>query len=287
MIIQTIAEDKLDMISSICLDPSVDQKTRVLMGNSMDDRIGWIKEMIPKGLEILVALEKPRHEEMHYKWVGKMLHSDLAVYGQVPMGLLEYIPIEEALEPVEGNNSLFINCMWVLPPFWDKGVGKALVLAFIEKAKKFGSASVITYDGDSWFGTSIKYMPFSFFKKFGFEEVDRDGSRVLLFLNLGSDTQPKLISPETKKIKTDKKRKIEIFSNNQCPWSRYMVNSFKKKLSNYSDIDICITDTGNKEIIQNVGISRGVCLNGKPIIKRMASWNEIKPKVGINRKRSN
>ncbi len=279
MEIQKITEENLDIISSICLDPSVDQETRALMENAMDERTNWIKKMIPKGLEILVALETPRPENIHYKWVGKMLHSDLAVHGQVPMGLIEYIPIEHALEPVEGSTSLFINCMWVLPPFWLKGVGMALVKSFIEKAKKFGGASVIAYDGDSWFGTPIKYMPLSFFKKYGFEEVDRDGSRVLLFLNLGSNIQPKLIYPKVKNLNDNKKRKIEIFSNNQCPWSRYMVNTFKKELAKYSDIDTCIINTCNREIIQNLGISRGVCLNGSLLIKRLASWKEIIPKL--------
>jgi GNAT superfamily N-acetyltransferase len=248
MEIHTISEENLDLISSICLDPSVDQETREMMENAMDERINWIKSMIPKGLEILVALEKPRPDKINYKWVGKMLHSDLTVKGWVPMGLLEFIPIEYALEPVEGNNSLFINCMWILPPFWHRGVGKVLIESFIEKAKMIGSASVIGYDGDSWFGTSIKYMPLSFFKKFGFEEVDRDESRVLLFLNLG---------------------------NNQCPWSRYMINTFKKELNQYSNLEISIIDTNNKELIQNIGMARGVCLNGFPILNRMASWKEL------------
>ncbi len=283
MEIHKIIEENLDIISSICLDPSVDQETRVLMENGMDERICWIKKMIPKGLEILVALENPRHEEIHYKWAGKMLHSDLAVHEQVPMGLLEYIPIEQALEPVKGNNLLFINCMWILPPFWLKGVGKALVESFIERAKKFGGASVIAYDGDSWFGTSIKYMPISFFKKYGFEEVDRDGSRVLLFLNLGSTTQPKLIYPKYGEPKDNKKSKMKIFSNNQCPWSRYMINTFKKELSQYSNIDVNIIDTCKREVIQNLGISRGVSLNGTALINRMASWEEIKSKLVENR----
>jgi GNAT superfamily N-acetyltransferase len=278
MEIQTVSEDKLEIISAICLDPSVDQETRELMENGMDTRVCWIKKMMPKGLEILLALESPRNEEIHYKWVGKMFHSDLAVHGKVPMGLLEYIPIEHALEPVEGRDSLFINCMWILPPFWHKGVGSALVESIIERAKPIGGISVITYDGDSWFGTSIKYMPSSFFKKFGFEEVDRDGSRVLLFLNLGSNTQPKLIYPKSKNHKSKKTLKFEIYANNQCPWSRYMVNTFKNEISKFSDIDINVIETNRREIIKKLGLSRGVCLNGSPLIKRMASWKEIKKK---------
>ncbi|MFX0155538.1 MAG: GNAT family N-acetyltransferase [Candidatus Hodarchaeota archaeon] len=276
MKIHVITKDKLDLICAICLDPSVDQETRYLMEDGMDNRISWIKDMMPKGLEILVALENPRHEKIHYKWVGKMLHSDLAIQGHVPMGLLEYLPIEYALESVEGKDSLFINCMWVLPPFWNKGVGKALIESFIERAKKYSGACVITYKGDSWFGTSIKYMPSSFFEKFGFIEVDREGSRGLLFLDLGSKSQPKLIHPKIMEQKINKKMNFEIFSNNQCPWSRYMINTFKKELAKYSNINITIINTNKRETVQKLGISRGASINGIPLIKRMASWEEIK-----------
>ena len=276
MEIQTITEDKLDLICAVCLDPSVDKETRDLMESGMDDRISWIKKMMPKGLEVLVALEKPRQEKIHYKWVGKMLHSDLAVHGQVPMGLLEYIPIEHTLEPVKGNDSLFINCMWILPPFWLTGVGKALIESFIERAKQYGAASVIAYDGDKWFGTSIQYMPSSFFKKFGFKEVDRDGSRVLLFLDLGTSKQPKFILPRLKVSNKSKKLNFNIFFNNQCPWSKYMVNTVKKEVEKFPNLMFNIINTDDRKLIENLGISRGVCLNGNPIFNRMASWKEIK-----------
>ena len=279
MEIQTITEDNLDLICAICLDPSVDQETRDLMDKGMDDRLCWIKKMMPKGLEILVALEKPRQEEIHYKWVGKMLHSDLAVQGQVPMGLLEFIPIEYALEPVEGAECLFIDCMWVLPPFWLKGIGKSLIESFIEKAKKYGGASVITYDGDRWFGTSIKYMPSSFFKRFGFKEVDRDGSRVLLSLDLGSSIKPKFIIPKFKSSINNKNLNLDIFFNSQCPWSKYMINTIKKGVSKYFNINLNIINTNERELVEELGVSRGICLNQIPIFNRMASWEEIKPEI--------
>ena len=276
MEIEAITEGKLNTICAVCLDPSVDQETRDLMENGMEERICWIKDMIPKGLGILVASEKPRQEKIHYKWVGKMLHSDLAIHGRVPMGLLEYIPIEHVLEPVDGKNSLFINCMWVLPPFWLMGVGKALLESFIKRATQYGSASVIAYEGDRWFETSIKYMPLSFFKKFGFKEVDRDGSRVLLFLDLGSCSSPKFIFPKLKGFHKTKKLNLDIFHNSQCPWSKYMINIVKKEVEKYSTINMNIVNTDDSEFIKKLGISRGVYLNGKPIIKRMASFEEIK-----------
>jgi GNAT superfamily N-acetyltransferase len=278
MKIDSISESNLDVLRGICLDPSVDKKTRILMENGMEERIAWVKEMMLKGLGILLAHEKPRNETIHYKWVGNMLHSDLAIQGRVYMGLLEYIPIEHAIDAVSGKNSLFINCMWILPPFWQTGTGKALLEAFIEKAREYGGASVIAYDNEKWFGTAITYMPSSFFKKFGFQEVNRDGNRVLLNLDLGGSSRPKFISFRSREF--DKNNPyLEIFFNSQCPWARFMINSVKKGIEKYPRLTIKCINIGNAEIVQSTGISRGVCFNGIPLFKRMASWEEIKSKV--------
>jgi len=285
--IQVIGKNNIDFIRYICLDPSVDKETRTLMENGMSNRIKWIKKMMSKGLEILLALEKPRKDVIHYKWVGKMLHSDLAVQNQVPMGLLEYIPIEQALEPVKGKNSLFINCIWILPPFWNTGVARSLMKAFIQNAKQTGGASVIAYEEDRWFGTSIKYLPSSFFKKFGFKEVDKEGSRLLLFLDLGSKSSPEFIKPKAiSSIETDKIT-LDIFFNNQCPWSKYMINIIKEGIKKYPKVEINIINTDDRDMIEQTGISRGIRINGKPVIKRMASWEEVEIQINKIQKKLN
>ncbi len=279
MEIETLTKDDLEIVRGICLDPSVDSETRDLMENSMDERITWIKRMMIKGLKIIMAFEAPRQERLHYKWVGKMFHSDLGIKGKVPMGLLEYVPIEHALEPINGTNSLFINCMWILPPFWSKGTGEALLKEFIEKAKTCGSGSVIAYDGDKWFGTSINYMPDTFFKKFGFREVDRDDTRVLLEIDLGSVKSPKFIFPKTNEVNNSEILNLDIFFNYQCPWARYMINTIKNGVKNYSNIRINCINTDSVDVVKRQGISRGIHLNGKLISTRMTSWEEIKPKM--------
>jgi GNAT superfamily N-acetyltransferase len=195
------------------------------------------------------------------------------------MGLLEYIPIESVLEPIEGKESLFINCMWILPPFWNTGVGQALINKFIDKAKKIGGGTVIAYDGDKWFETSIRYMPSSFFQKYGFEEVDRDGTRVLLYLDLGSNVKPHFILPKREFYTKKDKIILEVYFNSQCPWSAFMINSIKKEVLNYSNIIARFINTDDRAIIKKFGISRGIKINGKPVINRMATWGEIKKEI--------
>lgn len=279
MKIHQISEDELDYVCAICLDPSVGKKTREMMGGAMNDRLCWIKNQMKKGLKILIAVEKPRQEKIRYKWVGNIIHAELAVHGLVPKGLLEYLPIEYALEPIKGKNTLFINCIWILPPFWNSGVGKSLIESFIERAKKFGGASVLAYEGDKWFGTTVKYMPCQFFEKFGFKEIATDGTRKLLYLDLGANNPPTFVFPKTKPINDSNIVQLDIFFNSQCPWNRYMIEEVKQNQQRYPGICVNLVNTDTRKKILKYGVSRGIFLNGNPVIKRMAGWNEIKSEI--------
>lgn len=279
MKIKKITETEIEFIPAICLDPSVGKESIAAMQDGMGDRINWIKNMMEIGLEIFVAFEKPKNEEIHYKWVGKMLHSDLAIRGQVPMGLLECVPIEYALEPINGKKSLFINCMWILPPFWGKGVGKALIDFLINRAKDVDGVSTIAYDGVKWCGTSINYMPFDFFKKLGFKEIERDGNRLLLHLDLGAKIPPKLIYPQYDVLQNERDSCLVAFYNSQCPWSKLMIDEINKNIEKNSSLHLKVIKTDNREIIEKYGISRGLLIEGKPTLKRIALWKEIQKEV--------
>lgn len=131
----------------------------------------------------------------------------------------------------------------------------------------------MAYEGDKWFGF-FPYMPVSFFNKYGFREVDRDQTRVLLHLDLGADEPPSLIHPKAKVIAKDDKLVLDAFYNSQCPWSKWMVSKIKRYMKKYGAA-VNEINTDNKEVIEEYGISRGVCINGTPVIKRMASWKEV------------
>lgn len=258
MHIRELSADELDFVTQVCLDPSVRAEWKQIMNHYMAKRIEWLKTMMNKGLEVSVAFKETHGQEF-------------------PKALIEYVPIKFAAEPVEGGNSLFINCIWVVPPLWRKGVARTLLERAIEKAKAYAGLSVLAYEGDKWFGF-FPYMPATFFKKFIFKEVDRDGSRLLLYLNLGSDEQPKLIRPKCKSSKKDDKLAVEVFTNSQCPWSGFMIERIKKNAKK-RDAVVNIVDTDDRETLKKYGMSRGVCINGIPAFKRMASWKEIEAAI--------
>ncbi|NIW34713.1 GNAT family N-acetyltransferase, partial [Candidatus Bathyarchaeota archaeon] len=104
----------------------ISRKQREAMKEAMERRVKWIEEMMSKGLQIVVALGSRG---------GKK-------------GLIEYLPIEMAPEPVKGTHSLFIDCIWVLPPYWERGIARGLMECFLEEAEKVGGATVLAYEAD-------------------------------------------------------------------------------------------------------------------------------------------
>jgi len=272
MQVREVSPRELELISAICLDPSVPPRWREIMEPCMVERKKWLGDMMTRGLQISVALEEP---EVVAKSLGLKTKKVKAksVRGSIAKGLIEYVPIEFACEPVESEGGLFINCIWVVPPFWRRGVARALLERCIEKARAYGGVSVLAYEGDKWFGF-FPYMPASFFENFGFREVDRDGSRVLLHLNLGGDRKPRLIKAKTGKVRKKDKLVVDVFYSSQCPWSGWMVDKVKRGMKKH-DAVVNAINTDDRKMIEEYGLSRGVCINGAPIIKRMASWKEI------------
>jgi ribosomal protein S18 acetylase RimI-like enzyme len=246
-----VTATELPIVSYLCLW-GIGKQQKDAMKEHMEKRLKWIEEMWSKGLEIIVALSPKKSKK----------------------GLIEYMPIEEAPEPAKGKSSLFINCIWVLPRFKKMGIGEGLMQHFLDDAKRVGGATVLSYEGDKWFGY-FDYMPTSFFKRFGFKEVTRDETRVLLHLDLGAHKIPKLLPPRSQRIEKKGKTVIDIFCNSQCPWCGWMADEIRRK-ARQPDIILRQINTDNRGVIEEYGLARGISINGEPTIKRMAPWEEIK-----------
>jgi GNAT superfamily N-acetyltransferase len=273
MWIYEVSPNELEYVSAICLDPSVPLRWQKIMKPYMEERKKWLKAMMTKGLHVSVALDKPKSVAKHLGLdVGKVKAK--IVRGSLALGLIEYVPIEFACEPVEGEDGLFVNCIWVIPPLWHRNVGKALLERCIEKARAYDGVSVLAYEGDKWFGF-FPHMPARFFERFGFKEVDRDGTRVLMHLDLGGNIEPKLIKMKTDSVKKSGKPTVDVFYSSQCPWSGWMVDKIKRGIRKY-DVVVNTINTDDRKAIKKCGLSRGICMNGVPILKRMGSWKEIK-----------
>ncbi len=244
-----------DAVAEICLD--VSRRWREVMAPSLEGTRRWLTEMAAHGLWLAVAAG-PRG--------GKR-------------GLIECAPIRFAPDPVAGRGSLFINCLWVVPSAWGKGEARALVEHAVGRAKREGGLTVLAYEGDKWWGY-FPYMPADFFRRFGFREVDRDGSRVLLHLDLGGGEEPRLFEVRERPApleggRTDGRAVVEVLCNRHCPWSGLMVDGIRRGVGNRGEVRV--VETEGRAVAEEYGLTRGVCVNGRPVLRRLGRWEEVAP----------
>ncbi len=83
---------------------------------------------------------------------------------------IEYAPLETAWVPIQGNNYMYIYCLWVAGSFKGKGYANELLKYCIWDAKEKGKNQVFV------FLVQKKKKPFlsdkKFFLNYGFEVVD-------------------------------------------------------------------------------------------------------------------
>ena len=126
---------------------------------------------------------------------------------------IEYAPLETAFVPVDGQNYLYIYCLWVSGSFKGKRHGKALLEYCIADAKAKGKAGICVL-------TSRKKTPFlsdkKFLMKFGFEVVDAVGEYELLALPLCDGATPQF--RQNARQQTIDSKDLVIYYGMQCPY---------------------------------------------------------------------
>jgi GNAT superfamily N-acetyltransferase len=280
MEIKELKIDELDYAVLPCVDPNF----RKTLKQGMNLRKKFLKKMQKKGLSLLVAFEDVGSEKkIYYPGVGEVKVDDLSLKGKIPVGLLEYIPIEKTIFPVQGENLAFIHCIWVIPPYQRKGVAQTLMENFFDQTSHFTGSAMIAYEGESWWGF-FDYMPRWFFDKFGFEEVDRDGNSILMLKNYGNAKLPHLtlspcpapngagLAPYCQGVG----ERVEFFWSTQCPYSWWVGKLLEKEFGKSKKFELKLVNTDKGETVQKVGLTFGVRINGKTIFDRIPSWDEVK-----------
>ena len=138
----------------------------------------------------------------------------LDVQGKV---FIEYAPLETAWVPIQGNNYMYIYCLWVAGSFKGKGYANELLKYCIWDAKEKGKAGVCVL-------SSKKKKPFlsdkKFFLNYGFEVVDTVKQEYEL-LALSFDGNKPYFTECAKQLRI-KENELTIYYDFQCP---YILNS--------------------------------------------------------------
>ena len=126
---------------------------------------------------------------------------------------IEYAPLETAWVPINGDNYLYLYCLWVTGSYKGKGYGKALMEYCLADAKEKGKSGICMLGAKkqkSWLSNQ------AFAKKFGFEVVDTtDNGYELLALSLDGTTPRFAPNVKTPGIES---KELTIYYDLQCPY---------------------------------------------------------------------
>ena len=146
---------------------------------------------------------------------------------------IEYAPLETAWVPVEGENYLYIYCLWVTGEFKSRGYGRQLMeycLADAEAKGKSGLCMLGAEKQKAWLSDQ------TFAEKYGFETVDTtpDGYRLLA---LSFDGTKPHFTANAKRLEIEN-QELTIYYSSQCPYIHQSVELVRKT---YQELEVPYT----------------------------------------------
>lgn len=190
---------------------------------------------------------------------------------------IEYSPLEKAWVPIEGDNFIYIYCMWVSGSFKGKGYGKTLLESCIDdaKAQKKSGICVISSKKKKPFLSDKKFM-----EAFGFETVDSVSDYELLALSF--DGSKPRFTENAKKMETSEKG-LAIYYSSQCP---FVANCIKEitEYCNSNDIRLNLIYVDSLEKAKSVPCvfnNWAVFYNGKFVTHQLLNENMVKKLIGL------
>jgi Acetyltransferases len=126
---------------------------------------------------------------------------------------IEYAPLETAWVPVEGEDFLYIYCLWVLGEYRGKGYARALMESCIADAKAQGRSGVCMLGAQkqkNWLSNQ------DFAAKYGFTAVDETQDGYKLFSLSFDGTQPHFA--QSAKSGCIEEKELTVFITPQCPF---------------------------------------------------------------------
>jgi N-acetylglutamate synthase-like GNAT family acetyltransferase len=204
----------------------------------------WYNAMQEKGLRVKLALN---------------------VEGIVT-GMIHYAPIEHSW--VEGENLHFVYCIWVhghkkgRGDLRRRGVGTALLQAAEDDAKKLRTKGLVV-----WGLLLPFFMRARWFKKHGYQKVDRSGIRVLLWKPFSDDASaPHFIKTRREPELIPGKVVVTALANGWCSGINGMIERARQISREFGDNVIYREiDTSSRVAVREWGLSDGLFVNQRNI----------------------
>ena len=239
-------------------------------------RRAWLEEMAPRGLKVVVAVDDAAPATLLIDG-ERVPRDDLTNFADgLAVGLLEYVPIEHTLYAVAGEGYLFVDCLWVIPPYLGRGVGRALLAAVIREARhREAGVAVVAWRGPQPYA-SWAFMPAAFFAAAGFEVVAADGDRALMTVSYGLKTKPAFVAAPPRD-----ETAVEYLCHPSCPASMRGASRVGREAAARRATDIVCHEITGRDDVARYGALFGVCRAGRPAVNRLAFWREVAAVAGI------
>lgn len=206
------------------------------------------------------------------RWYDKMqdrgLRVKLAIDDGVPVGMIQYLPIEHS--PAVGSDLYMILCIWVhghkegVGDRQGHGTGTALLEAAEQDTRELGAKGIV-----AWGVVLPFWMKAGWFKKHGYRKVDRIGVRELVWKPFAKDAvPPRWIDQGPRPPRVDGKVAVTAFVNGWCPASNTVYERAKMAAMELGD-DVVFEsiDTSEQAAMIECGHSDCVYLDGKVVQK--------------------
>lgn len=185
------------------------------------------------------------------------------------VGMIQYMPAE--LGFVENGQGFYlIKCIWVhgykegVGNWQKKGVGSMLLQAAEDDCKQMGMQGILAW------GIAVPvWMKASWYKKYGYKKIDKDGVTVLMMKSFSESVEkPTLIRMRKKPPTGNGVVEITIFQNGWCPAANIVVERTKRAAEAFEGlVHIKTYDMTDRRLLTEWGISQGVYIDGRPVQK--------------------
>jgi len=214
------------------------------MRDAGDSKRRWFEKMSEKGLRVKLALDDDEN-------LG---------------GMIQYLPIECSI--ADGEGLYFILCIWVhghtkgRGNFQKKGMGKALLESAENDARQLGAKGIAAW------GVSFPFwMKASWFKKRGYQKVDKKGMQVLLWKPFLDLAIPPRWFRQKKEIPLNPGRvTVSAFNSGWCQSLNITYERVMRAVSEFGDkVVLKEYETSDRAIQEEWGISDAIFLDRKII----------------------
>jgi len=216
-------------------------------------RRSWIEEMLPRGLQIKVALD-----------------------GDQPIGFIHLLPIEHSAFGLIGRDLLTIPCLALQDAHHGQGVGRMLMEA-AEVASRTTDARGLAVMGHEW-EDDFWFMRADFFKHFGYQEAGRRGNAVILWKRFTDDAEPpRFFDPSWDYEPVPGKVAFDAFWHRQCQTTATEISNVREVCAEFGDrVLLREYDATDPAVRERYEIGRLLAVNGREI-----GWGYEAPREGL------